>query len=346
MNMNPETTLEQTVQLPGGFTLRPGTFEDIQICFELFNTDSLHTTGAVDCNDPNLILNDWKDPKFDLGKSTRLAFDPSGKLAGYIEVWDTNDPPVHPWIWASIHPDYYASNLADALYDWAEARAAQAESRVAPGIRFAPRTGFPIDYGWKRTLVERRGWVYTRSYYRMETVFDGAPDVPPAPQGIVIRPYNPETELEAVVQTFIDSFRDHYGFVARSLEVELENYRHHFLGDPLYDPSLWYVAMDGDQMAGICICRSEDYEKPEFGFVNELGVRREWRKRGLGTILLKTAFAEFHRRGQKGAALGVDASSLTGALKIYERAGMHAARQFDNFEKELRAGEELSTQTI
>ena len=112
--MNPEITLDQTVQLPGGFSLRPGTLDDIQICFELFNTDSLHTTGAVDCNDPNLILNDWKDPKFDMSKSTRLAFDASGKLAGYIEVWDTNNPPVHPWIWASIHPDYYASTLPDA----------------------------------------------------------------------------------------------------------------------------------------------------------------------------------------------------------------------------------------
>jgi GNAT superfamily N-acetyltransferase len=344
--MQPAHPLDQTIELPAGFTARPGNFDDLQACFEMFNADSLHTTGAVDCNDPNLILNDWKDPKFSMDKSTRLVFDPAGKLAAYIEVWDTNKPPVHPWIWCSVHPDYHSSGIANALYAWAEARAAQAEDRIPAGVRFAPRTGFPLQYAWKRSLVEARGWVYTRSYYRMETVFDGAPDVPPAPQGIVIRPYNPETELEAVVQTFIDSFRDHYGFVVRPLEVELENYRHHFLGDPIYDPSLWYVAMDGEQMAGICICRAEDYEKPDFGFVNELGVRREWRKRGIGGILLKTAFAEFHRRGQKGAALGVDAFSLTGALRIYERAGMHAARQYDNFEKELRAGEELSTQTL
>ena len=344
--MNPEIALDKTAQLPAGFSVRPGRLEDIQICFELFNADSLYMTGAVDCNDPNLILNDWKDPKFNLGNSTRLVFDPAGKLAGYIEVWDTSNPPVHPWIWCCVHPDYHASNLPDFLYEWAEARAAQSEDRVPAGARFAPRTGFPIQYARRRELVEARGWVYKRSYYRMETVFDGAPEVPPAPQGIIIRPYNPETEFETVVQTFIDSFRDHYGFVVRPLEEELSNYRHHFLGDPLYDPSLWFVAMDGDQMAGICICRSEDYEKTDFGFVNELGVRREWRKRGLGTLLLKTSFAEFHRRGQRGAALGVDASSLTGALQIYERAGMSPARQFDNFEKELRAGEELSTQTL
>jgi mycothiol synthase len=344
--MQPNLTINQSIQLPAGFTVRPGTFDDLHICFELFNADSLHTVGAVDCNDPNLILNDWKDPKFSMEKSTRLVFDPAGKLAGYIEVWDTNNPPVHPWIWCSIHPDYSATNIANFLYEWAETRATEAESRVPAGKRFAPRTGFPLQYTWWRALVESRGWVYTRSFYRMEALFDGAPDVPPALDGIVIRPYNPETELVAVVQTIADSFRDHYGFVARPLEEELTSFRHHFLGDTIYDPSLYYVAMDGDQMAGICICRAEDYEKPDFGYIRELGVRREWRKRGLGTLMLKTAFAEFHRRGKNGAALGVDASSLTGALRIYENAGMRPARQFDNFEKELRAGEEISTQTL
>lgn len=113
----------------------------------------------------------------------------------------------------------------------------------------------------------------------------------------------------------IDSFRDHYGFVERPFEDELTSFRHHFLGDPLYDPSLWFVAMDGDEMAGISICRAEDYENPANGFVNELGVRRQWRKRGIASALLKTSFAEFYRRGKRGAALGVDADSLTGALK-------------------------------
>jgi hypothetical protein len=42
----------------------------------------------------------------------------------------------------------------------------------------------------------------------------------------------------------------------------------------------------------------------------------------------------------------VDADSLTGALRIYEGAGMHVARQFDNFEKEIRAGREISTHQI
>ena len=166
------------------------------------------------------------------------------------------------------------------------------------------------------------------------------------PAGIVIRSYDPATEFDEVVHTLLDAFRDHFGFVERPFEEEREDFRHHFLNDPLYTPELWFVAMDGSEMAGICICRPEDYEKPENGFVNELGVRREWRKRGLGTVLLKTGFAALHQCGRQGAALGVDANSLTGALRIYERAGMHVARQFDNYEKEIRPGREISTQKV
>ena len=38
--------------------------------------------------------------------------------------------------------------------------------------------------------------------------------------------------------------------------------------------------------------------------------------------------------------------NLTGATRLYERAGMHVARTYISYEKELRAGIELSTQAI
>ena len=57
-----------------------------------------------------------------------------------------------------------------------------------------------------------------------------------------------------------------------------------------------------------------------------LGVRRPWRKRGLGLALLLHSFSAFHRRGQRRVSLGVDAGSLTGALRLYERAGSYTVR--------------------
>jgi ribosomal protein S18 acetylase RimI-like enzyme len=75
-------------------------------------------------------------------------------------------------------------------------------------------------------------------------------------------------------------------------------------------------------------------------------VRRPWRKRGLGLALLRVAFREFHGRGYHKVGLGVDAENMTGALRLYEKAGMHVIRQFDLYEKEIRPGRELRVQTL
>jgi GNAT superfamily N-acetyltransferase len=332
--------------LPSGYISGPGKVEDYMRLFELVNAYALHLTGRVDVVDPELLRVDWEDPKFQPEKSTRWVYAPDGTLVGNIEVWDTANPPVHPWIWACVHPDHVSKGIGTYLITWAEKRAGQSIDRVPADLRFAPRTGFVSQNKPARALLESRGWRYNRSFYRMEITFDGPPQVSPAPAGIVIRPYDPATEFDAVIRTLLDSFRDHFGFVERPFEEEVESFSHHFLKDPLYAPELWFVAMDGSEMAGICINRPEDFEMPENGFVMELGVRRQWRKRGLGTTLLKTAFSALHRLGRKGAALGVDADSLTGALRIYEGAGMHVARQFDNFEMEIRPGREISTQTV
>ena len=74
---------------------------------------------------------------------------------------------------------------------------------------------------------------------------------------------------------------------------------------------------------------------PEHGYVSVLAVRRPWRKRGLGTALLQHSFAEMKRRGMKRATLGVDAENLTGAVALYERAGMHVEHRYDCYQKLL-----------
>ena len=59
-----------------------------------------------------------------------------------------------------------------------------------------------------------------------------------------------------------------------------------------------------------------------------------------------SSFAELRRRRRTRVGLGVDAGSLTGATRLYEKAGMRAIRDFIKFEKQLRAGVDLAIQTI
>jgi ribosomal protein S18 acetylase RimI-like enzyme len=74
------------------------------------------------------------------------------------------------------------------------------------------------------------------------------------------------------------------------------------------------------------------------GVAHLLGVRRAWRRRGLGLALLRDSFRRFRESGETVVALGVDTENATGAVRLYEHAGMRVLWRADVWEKELRAG--------
>ena len=49
------------------------------------------------------------------------------------------------------------------------------------------------------------------------------------------------------------------------------------------------------------------------------------------------------QRGKQRVGLAVDATNLTNATRLYEKAGMHVSLQYDTYEKELRPGQDLTT---
>ena len=175
---------------------------------------------------------------------------------------------------------------------------------------------------------------------------DTPPSAPRWPDGVSLKPFDATRDLEAVYLADVDAFKDHHGYVEEAFETDFPRFKHHFTQTENYDPSLWFIAWDGDEVAGISICRPYSPEDEKMGWVATLGVRRQWRKRGLGLALLQHSFGEFYKRGNSLVGLGVDADSLTGALRLYKKAGMSVYSQFDKYEKEIRAGEEISLQSI
>jgi ribosomal protein S18 acetylase RimI-like enzyme len=188
-------------------------------------------------------------------------------------------------------------------------------------------------------------WDCIRSFYIMRIDMDSAPALPNWSTGIKLHPYTSE-QLPEVYAAYRESFQDHFGYVELPFESGLERFKHGLENDPQHDPTLWFVAWDGNEIAGFCLCRTASPSDHNAGYVNILGVRRTWRNHGLGLALLQCAFGEFHRRGQMHVELGVDAKNLTGALRLYEKAGMHIHRQNDLFEKELRPGKEIAIESL
>jgi mycothiol synthase len=125
-----------------------------------------------------------------------------------------------------------------------------------------------------------------------------------------------------------EAFEDEWNWVSQPFERWLELRVH----APDVDLSLWFVVREGDEIAAVL---RGDAHRFDSGWVGVIGVRKPWRKRGLGLALLHHAFGEFYRRGETRVALGVDAQNPTGATRLYERAGMRVAYEAIAFQKEL-----------
>jgi ribosomal protein S18 acetylase RimI-like enzyme len=165
----------------------------------------------------------------------------------------------------------------------------------------------------------------------MRIELEGAPPAPRVPDGILIRTFEPGRDEASTYAALAEAFADHWGYVSPSFE----EWRHRDIeGEGSgFDPSLWFLATEGEEVVGAALCRASSPRSEDTAVVGDLGVREPWRRRGIALALLRTAFSEFHRRGIPRAELGVDAENPTGATRLYERAGMHAALGWEFWEK-------------
>jgi len=339
-------TLEKIkVELPKGFTARGAELNDVELAMNLFNTWSRSVIQQDDITDADAIRNEWISPGFDPARDICLVFSPNGMMVGYIEVWTTTKPPVHPWMWGRVHPEFGGLGIGTWLLQWAEERACKVLDELPADLRFAPRVGIYRSARDSKKLFEDLGYKQIRSSYQMRIDLEKAPPTPLWADGITLKTADPDKDMRAVYEADKESFRDHFGYIEEPFEEGLARFKHFMLGEGS-DPSLWFLAMHGDEIAGICICRPKAYDDPDMGYVNILGVRRASRKRGVGLALLQHSFGEFHRRGKRKVGLGVDAENLTGALRLYEKAGMRVHLAFDLFEKTVRSGREISVESI
>jgi mycothiol synthase len=170
-----------------------------------------------------------------------------------------------------------------------------------------------------RALLQSRGHTHVRTHYWMAIEMHEPPPEPIWPEGIEVHTFREGEDEDAVFEAGEESFADIWG----------------------RPPTLWFLARDSanDTPAAICLCKSVG----DAGYVGNLGVRRPSRRQGLGLALLHHAFGEFYRREIRDVMLSVDAQSLTGAPRLYSRAGMHVRRSYTLYRKVLREGQDLST---
>lgn len=335
-----------TTRIVESLVWRGPTMDDIPAAVALMNTVSMAEQGVKQV-DADYLRREWETPDFTPEEDTRFVYAPDGTLIAYIELW-SRAPHVHQNAWGCVHPDYQGQGIGAALMDWAEARAADQVSRAPEGSRVTVQTGANAKNERAARLLVGRDYAVVRHYWRMVGDLDPntLPELPEWPDGITIRPYIPKLDDRFIYQLMMDSFRDHWGFV----EETFDEWRQWATSGANFDPNLWFLAVTtdsgGNEIVGAALCRPSLPEDPDMGWIGTLGVLREYRHKGIGSALLRYAIGDFYRQGKARVGLAVDSDSLTGATRLYEAVGMRVTRQRDRYEKVLRDGEELSTQTI
>jgi mycothiol synthase len=296
---------------------------DLEAVLELMRVTDIAVAGDSDWTASEL-RSTWEE--LDLTRDAWL-FELDGRVAGYADFFAKGTRLNGD---GYIHPEFRGRGIGSEILRLTEERGREEEPNVPAGERvYIQNATLDQDEETVRFYRER-GYEPVRGFRGMAIDLDKKPS-PGAIPGIEIRLYRHPDEGQAFHAAQQESFADHWEHRPTSWEKWQEkNY-----GRETFDPALWWVAADGDEIAGVLI--GEQRRDPGQGWIETVGVRRPYRRRGIAEALLKTAFAELFRRGERRIGLGVDAESPTGATRVYERAGMRTLWHAIVYEKELRA---------
>lgn len=270
------------------------------------------------------------DPATDM-----LFAEMNGEVIGYNRVWweKQDDGALLYNVVGFLHPDWRRKRIGTTMLRHAEARMRQIAAQHESGAgRFFQTWANGSETG-RQALLESQDYRPARYFFEMtRDIAAPLPDAP-LPPGLEVRPAD-ESMLRQVYEAHTEAFRDHWGFTEETFE-EFQ----HWKEDPTFNPSLWKIAWDGEQIAGMVLNFVSQNENAEYGrkrgYTEGISVRRPWRKLGLARSLLVQSIAMFKEMGMDETALGVDAENLSGALKLYQGVGYKEIRRNMNYRKPL-----------
>ena len=229
-----------------------------------------------------------------------------------------------------VHPEWRGQGIGTQMMDRMMA-AAQARRAELDDQTVYVSAGCVAGEEDRESLFRSFGLAPARYFFKMtcQPLDDRIP-VPQPPPGIVLRPYVADQDERAVWAAVNEAFRDHWGHV----EMPFEEWTF-WMKSPFLKPELHVLAVDGDEIAGVCLIEINKEENMRTGrregWVDTLCVRRPYRRRGVGEALLLAGLHKLRDAGLEIAALGTDAENLTGAVRLYERVGFREARRWVNY---------------
>jgi GNAT superfamily N-acetyltransferase len=218
-----------------------------------------------------------------------------------------------------VHPAWRRRGIGRALLRFGERHVRAVAAASAANRSGAWRTIATSLQSGAHALYRQAGYSPIRYAFTMtRDLSDPIPELE-LPPGLEIRPAQPD-HYRAIWEAEREAFQDAWGY---SPWPE-ENYQR-FLRFPHYDPALWRVAWDRDQIAGTVLSFVNADENAATGrsrgYTEDIAVRRPWRRKGLASALLADSLRALRALGLREAALSVDAESPSRALQLYKNLG-------------------------
>jgi mycothiol synthase len=319
----PSISNKQKRELTMSFTVRTATINDIPAVIRLIEAAAQYdrtrrpTEGQIQfaltpTNEGNPL------------NETVLVCNAEGDLLGFL-WWDiVNGDRVRLDGW--VLPGARRQGVGTALLRGAES---QAKIYFKGGFDLAGR-GYENIAGFA-PLYLSQGYGEARRFYVMSRHLDNGPISQPAPLPNITFSNFQRDDLEQLVEADNAIFADHWGSTAR----DLNQWQHEMMIARPHNPGLWIIARQENQIVAECLCHTSTEGAADDGWVSIVGVRREWRGRGLGRAVLAQGLFHLQQAGYKTASLHVDANN-DAAVNLYRSLEMDAVRTRINFLKSVR----------
>jgi mycothiol synthase len=261
-----------------------------------------------------------------------------GEVVGYGRTWweDERKGDRIYSLFTNLVPTWRGKGIRRAMVRWLEERAREL-SKEHPTEESEALQSWASEHEQDvRMVLESEGYEIVRWGYEMVRPLDE--EIRPAalPSGLEVRPVT-DADARKIFDAAHEAFADHWGETEWFSERDLAQTRE----SPTYNPALWKVAFDGDEVAGMVLNYVNEKENEEYdrkrGYTECICVRRPWRGRGVAKALITESMKMHKANGMTETAHGVDALNPTGALQLYEGLGYRPVKTSYSFRKPLKS---------